>query len=161
MPGRGARAARRHRDRWTRRARSRPDSRSSFAASISAAMLEPRPEIRMATRLRAIASSRDRGGRGSARAACLCRRHDLAELHDASRPRAGARLRPRRLLRASTTAIMPMPQLKVRSISVSAMPPIAASHLNTGSTGTRVEIDARAQMSSAARAGCCREIRRR
>ena len=32
------------------------DSRSSFAASISAAMLEPRPEIRTATRLRLIAS---------------------------------------------------------------------------------------------------------
>ena len=39
------------------RARSRPDSVGSFAASISAAMLEPRPEIRTATRLRAMASS--------------------------------------------------------------------------------------------------------
>ena len=31
---------------------------------------------------------------------------------------------------------MPMPQLKVRSISGSAIPPVAASHWNTGSTGT-------------------------
>ena len=32
---------------------------------------------------------------------------------------------------------MPMPQLNVRSISVSTMPPVAASQRNTGSTGTR------------------------
>ncbi len=32
---------------------------------------------------------------------------------------------------------MPIPQLKVRSISFSAMPPVVASHWNTGSTGMR------------------------
>ena len=38
---------------------------------------------------------------------------------------------------ACATTIMPMPQLKVRSISRSATLPVCASHLNTGSTGTR------------------------
>src|SRR5215469_549046 len=37
----------------------------------------------------------------------------------------------------SSTATMPIPQLKVRSISCSAISPVAASHLNTGKTGTR------------------------
>src|SRR5580700_5857514 len=37
----------------------------------------------------------------------------------------------------SSTATMPMPQLKVRSISASVILPLAASHLNTGRTGTR------------------------
>src|SRR4029077_17566692 len=36
----------------------------------------------------------------------------------------------------SSTATMPMPQLKVRSISFSPTLPVAASHLNTGKTGT-------------------------
>src|SRR5256885_1297951 len=45
---------------------------------------------------------------------------------------------------ALTIAIMPMPQLNVRSNSSSAMPPSAASHLNTGSTGSaRCDIGAR------------------
>jgi len=35
---------------------------------------------------------------------------------------------------------MPMPQLKVRSISFCAMPPSLASHLNTGSTGTATNV---------------------
>ena len=38
------------RRRWTAPARFRPDSPAPCAASISAAMLEPRPEIRIATR---------------------------------------------------------------------------------------------------------------
>ena len=50
--GARGRQVRRRRAGWKRPARSRPDSPSSFAASISAAMLEPRPEIRTATRLR-------------------------------------------------------------------------------------------------------------
>jgi hypothetical protein len=37
---------------------------------------------------------------------------------------------------------MPMPQLKVRSISCSATLPAAASHLNTASTGTRSRLSA-------------------
>ena len=76
--------ARRRRAGWRRPARSRPDSPSSFAASISAAMLEPRPEIRMATRLLRPSRSpaRSRLARiGDARRA-RCRRRDLAEPHD-------------------------------------------------------------------------------
>src|SRR5208282_3503180 len=38
---------------------------------------------------------------------------------------------------ASSTATMPMPQLKVRNISCSLTSPEAASHLNTGWTGTQ------------------------
>src|SRR3984893_2982311 len=37
----------------------------------------------------------------------------------------------------SSTATMPIPQLKVRSISASVILPLAASHLNTGRIGTR------------------------
>ena len=37
----------------------------------------------------------------------------------------------------ATTTTMPTPQLNVRSISGSAMPPVAASQRNSGVTGTR------------------------
>src|ERR1700722_20229234 len=47
----------------------------------------------------------------------------------------------------SSTATMPMPQLKVRSISASVILPLAASHLNTGRTGTRSRSSATAKPS--------------
>ena len=37
--------------------------------------------------------------------------------------------------------IMPMPQLKVRSISASATPPVCASQPKTGGTGMRAEVE--------------------
>ena len=132
----------------------------AFAASISAAMFEPRPEIRMATRLRCMVlaqrQSRGRAARiGDAIAAPRARRH-LAERHDAV-----AGLRERRFdcagaVGRSTIATMPMPQLNVRSISASAMPPVAASHWNTGRTGTRARSMPTRRVLAAARAECCR-----
>ena len=100
------------------------------AASISAAMLDPRPEMRMATR------------RGVMRDAARTRGPDALaafvgdDFADVDRPsptwpscamRASARS-------AGAKAIMPMPQLKVRSISASATPPVCASQRKTGGT---------------------------
>ena len=81
--------------RWKRPARSRPDRPASFAASISATMLEPRPEIRMATRLRAMrVTLRCRGGRCRSRAARPSARRRAR--------RAARRVSPSRLSTAAT-----------------------------------------------------------
>ena len=101
----------------------------------------------MATRLRAMSRCLDvRGGRCTSRAACLSPRRRAR--------RAARRVSPSRLrtaatvsaARASTTAIMPMPQLKVRSISFSAMPPVCGQPLEHRQHRNAREVDARAQI---------------
>ena len=131
-----------HRAGSKRRTRFRLDSLSPSAASISAVMFEPRPEIKIATRFfmsavaqRGMTTDRDARESSTTGAAAAGDR-----LRPAARRSRHSRRIARRLLRrasASSTAIMPMPQLNVRSISCSLTPPAAASHLNTGRTGTR------------------------
>jgi hypothetical protein len=96
-------------------ARSRPEN-PRFAASISAAMFDPRPEIRMATR-RFIASPRQIEVTVIDHAMLARGRDHFAEQRDglaASVKNVGDLLD--RI--GFTMAIMPMPQLKVRSIRV-------------------------------------------
>ena len=143
-------------------ARSRPGRRRPCAASISAVMLEPRPEIRIAVRLRAMSVLQRKIERaGIADALIALRRHHLRRSRAALSPCSRSTASTASALSGATTAIMPIPQLKVRSISCIAMSPVCASHLKHRQRIDLRKIDMRAEMSSAARAGCCREIRRR
>ena len=152
----------RRRARWRRRARSRPDNVGSFAASISATMLEPRPEIRMATRLRAMRRHRRcRACRCSSRAACPWRRR---------RPRRAARtVSPSRFEHRGDR--VGLARLDHRDHADAAIE--GAQHFRLGdvagrarATGTpaapaRGRDRCGRRVRSAARAECCREIRRR
>ena len=96
-------------------------------------------------------------------------------LHTARRPHAqssrrcapGSRRPSRRrsitlsALSALATTIMPMPQLKVRSISASATPPVLASQPKTGGSGDGARDRAARRRRRAGRAGCCPGSRRR
>ena len=142
---------RRHPPRWRGPARSRPDS--------------PAP-----SRPRSAPPCWSRGPRSGSRRASSCQR-EMAVIDDARSPVAAitspsratvspSRLkisrRPRRPCPASTTTTMPIPQLKVRSISGSAMPPVAASQRNTGSDRHARQIDRARRARRAARAECSR-----
>ena len=123
-------------DRWRGPARSRPDRRDP-SRPRSARPCWSRGRRSGRRRACGIAlTRRDRGARDRRRAVpplgcdhVPSRTTRFACALRAPSATASSRRRP-------TTAIMPMPQLKVRSISGSAMPPVAASQRNTGGTGT-------------------------
>ena len=128
--------ARPHPRGWKSRPRSRPENPPQPRPRSSAAMFDPRPEIRIATRRFMASPSRDRDGRCRSRGARL-RPGSPRRAMRRSRPLAAKISLTSSIASGLTIAIMPMPQLKVRSNSSSAMPPCSASHLNTGSTGSR------------------------
>ena len=139
-----------------RRARFRRDKSGARAASISAAMLEPRPEIRIAVRTRALTASAPRASRRARRRAATSRPISVG-----ARPCSRERAHRLRLARAAANATMPKPQLNVRSISASPTPPAFASQPNTGGGAKAVEIELDRERRRAARAADCRESRRR
>ena len=87
---------------------------------------------------------------------------DLADAGPALSPACAQRSRPPRRPRSgAATTIMPMPQLKVRSISASATPPVSREPAENRRHRNRAEIEPRRRCRPAGRGGCCRESRRR
>ena len=144
--------ARRRRAGWRARGRPRPDApgRPCRAPAPACSSRRPRSGSRRACRLTDGPSS----GRPRPAPTRPIRRDRLAGR--AQRPRRAPRPAP-----APTTATMPMPQLKVFSISASAIPALAAQPGEDRRQLPGVEVDLGAEARRAGRAAGSRSARRR